>query len=128
MELNFRGGHYSCVTVIICGFNFHALASAAENNYPLVTAKSDLCTSHVDQVLHIHLTVATLEMETRLQSNIGGSCRRRTRVQAREKQLSRSLCLGIVKDEMVVSHVPRKISRMCSMFLRCGRSISIQVT
>ena len=60
---------------------------------PLVTVKSDLCTSHMDQVLHIHLTVATLEMETRLQSNIGGICRRRTRVQAREKQLSRSLCL-----------------------------------
>ena len=73
---------------------------------PLVTVKSDLCTSHVDQVLHIHLILATFELETRLQSNMGGSCCRRTRVQAREKQLSRSLCLGIVKDEMVVSHVP----------------------
>ena len=69
---------------------------------PLITVKSDLCTSHMSQMLHVHLMMATVEMETRLQSNMGGSCRRRTRVQAREKQLSRSLCLGIVKDEMVV--------------------------
>ena len=95
---------------------------------PLITVKNDLCTSHMGEVQHVHLMMATVEMETRLQSNMGGSCRRRTRVQAREKQLSRSLCLGIVKDEMVVSHVPRKISRMCSLFLSCGRSISCHVT
>ena len=38
--------------------------------------------------------MATVEMETRLQSHMGGNCRRRTRVQAREKQLSRKLRLG----------------------------------
>ena len=42
MELNFRGGCYSCVTVIIRGFNFHTLASAVKIN-PLVTVKGDHC-------------------------------------------------------------------------------------
>ena len=61
---------------------------------PFVTVKGDLCASHVGQVLHVHLTVVTLEMETDLQSDMGGICRRRTRVQVREKQLSGSLCRG----------------------------------
>ena len=65
---------------------------------PLITVKNDLCTSHMGEVLHVHLMMATVEMETRLQSNMGGSCHRRTRVQAR------------VKDEMVVSQLPRKTS------------------
>ena len=60
----------------------------------LITVKNDLCTSHMGEVLHVHLTMATVEMETRLQSNMGGSCHRRIRVQAREKQLSRKLRLG----------------------------------
>ena len=50
--------------------------------------------SHMGEVLHVHLTMATVEMETRLQSNMGGSCRRRIRVQARKKQLSRKLRLS----------------------------------
>jgi len=36
--------------------------------------------------------------------------------------------VAVVKDETVVSHAPRKISWMCSLFLRCGRSITCQVT
>ena len=61
---------------------------------PLITVKNDLFTSHMGEVLHVHLMMATVEMETHLQSNMGGSCHRRTRVQAREKQLSRKLHLG----------------------------------
>ena len=35
--------------------------------------------------------------------------------------------VAVVKVEMVVSHVPWKISRMCSPFLSRGRSITCQV-
>ena len=93
MWLNFRRRHYSYIAVIIHGLIFTHWQVLQKIN-PLATVKSDLCTLHMDQVLHVHLTMATLKMETRLQSNMGGSCHRRTRVQVREKQLSRSLCLG----------------------------------
>ena len=52
-ELNFRGGHYSCIAVIIHGLIFAHWQVLRKIN-PLVTVKSDLCTSHVDQVLHVH--------------------------------------------------------------------------
>ena len=94
---------------------------------PLITVKSDLCTSHMSQMLHVHLMMATVEIETRLQSNMGGSCHRRTRVQAREKQLSRLLHLGSSQRRNGGQRVPRMISLMCSLFLSCGRSISCQV-
>ena len=31
MELNFRGGNYSCITVIICGFSFCTLSKEVFN-------------------------------------------------------------------------------------------------
>ena len=96
--------------------------------------KGDLCTLHVGKVLHIHLTMVSLNMET----CVGGfhiykviweaafreglECG-----QERSNQVDRYV-VAVVKNETVVAHVLWKISRMCSLFWRCGGSITCQVT
>ena len=61
MELNFREGRYSCITVIIRRFNFaHWKVLQKINSLVMVKAKS--------------FDDGNSEMETRLQSDMGGSC------------------------------------------------------
>ena len=78
---------------------------------PLITVKSDLCTSHMSQVLtHTFDDGNCRDGDTSIQSNMGGSCHRRTRVQVREKQLSRKLRLGSSQRRNGGQREPRKIS------------------
>ena len=45
----------------------------------------------------------------------------------RGNQVDRS-AVAVAKEDMVVGHIPQKISRLCSLFLRCGGAVTCHVT
>ena len=83
--------------------------------------KNDLCTSHVAKSLHVHLMMATLEMETCVRSfhvykamweAVVGEELECGRVRGNRVD---HYTVAVVKDETVIGHVlRRKISQMCN--------------
>ena len=95
---------------------------------PLLTVKSDLCSSHMSQMLTCTFDDGNCWDGDTSTKQYGRQLSQKNESTGEREALSRKLRLGSSQRRNGGQRVPRKISWMCSLFLRHGRNISCQVT